>query len=129
MGYIKHNAVVVTGWDKSNVEAAHKKAKELYKDAFSTDIPFQKDGSVLISDIINGVTNDQLSFFIAPDGSKEGWATSDLSDKVRKEFLDWLLMSGNYCNYIEVRFGGDDEYESIERSRHKDLAKLEDIDY
>lgn len=126
---MKHNAVVVTGWNEKNVKAAHKKAKELYREAFSTDIPFQKDGSILISDIITGVANDQLSFFIAPDGSKEGWMTSDLSDKVRKEFLDWLLTSDNYCHYIEVRFGGDDEYESIKRSRHKDLDKMEDIDY
>ena len=67
------------------------------------------------------MTNGQSSFFIAPDGSKEGWATSDNGDNARKEFLDWLLKSDNYCDYVEVIFGGDDEHERIVRSKDTDL--------
>ena len=62
-----------------------------------------------------------IVFFIAPDGSKEGWGTSNSCDKARSEFLDWLSSSDNYCDYIEVMFGGDGEHEHITRSNNTDL--------
>jgi hypothetical protein len=109
MGYIKHNAVIVSGW---RVMEAHLKAHEIFK-----KLGFEQ----LVSPIINGILNGQDSFFIAPDGSKEGWDTSDECDKARKEFLDWLTKSENYADYIEIRFGGDDEDVTIVRDKDSDL--------
>ena len=71
---------------------------------------------MLISPIIEGMVNSQFSFFIAPDGSKEGWGTSKDADVARKEFLDWLDKNHDYCDYFEVRFGGDDDEYRITRS-------------
>lgn len=112
MGYLKHNAIVVTSWDCKMMQKAHAKAVEIL--------------GKLVSPLIDGVVNSQTSFFVAPDGSKEGWAESNEHDEKRKEFLDWLIPNDCFVSYIEVRFGGDDDHESIERSTAMDLNKIED---
>jgi hypothetical protein len=111
MGYMKHNAIIVTSWDKDKMDKAYAKAKETL--------------GALVSPIIEGVVNSQYSFFVAPDGSKEGWAESNEYDEKRKDFLDWLIPNKCMVSYIEVRFGGDDEHESIVRSLDTDLNKIE----
>lgn len=121
MGYIKHNAIVVTGWNEEHMEQAYNKAVELFEKFTEEEGMTFPYGSKLISPIIGGLVNSQLSFFIAPDGSKEGWTTSNNCNDAREAFLDWLKDSDGYCDYIEVRFGGDDEYESIVRSNETDL--------
>ena len=123
MGYIKHHTIVVTGWQDEKLKKAHQKAKEVFEKNFESE-PYEKPfASRLVSDIIKGLTNGQSSFFIAPDGSKEGWATSDNGDNARKEFLDWLQKADKYCDYVEVSFGGDDEHERIVRSKDTDLNR------
>jgi len=126
MGYMKHNAAVVTNWDIKKLEIAHAKAKEIFTAKFSPD-HFVRDASSLVSDIVHGITNSQASFFIAPDGSKEGWADSDKADEARKEFLDWLIENNNFSDYIEVRFGGDDHYSTIVRDKDSDLENYEEL--
>lgn len=123
MGYIKHHAIIVTSWQNEKIKEAHQKAKEIFERNFIAD----GNGSKLISDILKGVINDQSSFFIAPDGSKEGWPTSDNGDNARKEFLDWLQKDKNDCDYVELMFGGDDEEESVVRSKDTDLIKENQI--
>ena len=113
MGYIKHHTIIVTGWQDEEIKEAHLKAKEVFEKNFVSRV---------VSDVVQGLTNGQKSFFIAPDGSKEGWETSVNGDNARKEFLDWLLKSDIYCDYVEVTFGGDDEYERIVRSKYTDLT-------
>lgn len=121
MGYIKHHSIIVTGWQDDKISEAHKMAKEIFEKN-TTDEPYEKPfGSRLVSDIIIGLSNGQMSFFIAPDGSKEGWETSNNCNSSRKEFLDWLKSSDNYYDYVEVYFGGDDDREEILRSKDKDL--------
>lgn len=121
MGYIKHHTIVVTGWEVEKLKEAHQKAKEVFENNFERE-PYEKPfASRLVSDIIQGLSNGQGSFFIAPDGSNEGWTTSNNGNNARKEFLDWLKNSDNYCDYVEVVFGGDDEYEAIVRSKDSAL--------
>lgn len=123
MGYVKHHAIIVTGWENKKVEEAHQKAREIFENNFENE-PHQKPfGCRLVGEIIQGLINTQSSFLIAPDGSKEGWVTSENADNARQEFLDWLKNSDNYCGYIEVVFGGDDDNERIIRSKHTDLNK------
>lgn len=122
MGYIKHNAIVVTGWQEEDVSEARDKAIEIFEQCFNGELNVEPYGGRLVSEIVSGLVNGQYSFFIAPDGSKEGWATSDNGDNARKEFLDWLQKVDNYCDYIEIIFGGDDEYKRIVRSRDIDLG-------
>lgn len=109
MGYIKHNAIVCTAWRKEDAIEAQQMAKKLFNE-------HEKGSEILVSELIGYIINEGYSFFIAPDGSKEGWSTSDNCDKAREKFLDWILKENNYCDYIEVRFGGDDDDNSIERS-------------
>lgn len=120
MGYIKHHTIVVTGWQTEAVEEAREKAVEIFKKSCEEEI-LMTGSNILVSEIIGGLVNSQNSFFIAPDGSKEGWGTSDNCNNARAAFLDWLEGSNNYCDYIEVVFGGDDEHESIIRSKNTDL--------
>lgn len=111
MSNIKHNSIIFLSWREEDVKEVIEEAVKVYEK--------HKDGSSsLISGLIPTITNSGLSFFIAPDGSKEGWDTSKCIDNAREELLDWLKgNSDNHTDYIEVRFGGDDEHESIVRSK------------
>ena len=121
MGYIKHHTIVVTGGVLETVTQAHQKAKEIFEAHFKDDLFTKPLASRLVSDITHGLINGQSSFFIAPDGSKEGWETSNMADAARNSFLDWLKEADNYCEYVEIMFGGDDEIERITRSTDSDL--------
>ncbi len=113
MGYIKHHTIVVTGRQDEYLKEAHQKAKEIFEKNFEDESCKKYFASRLVSNLIQGLANKQGSFFIAPDGSTEGWPTSDNCKNARKEFLDWLQETDNSCDYVEVIFGGDDEYERI----------------
>ena len=122
MGHMKHHAIVVTHWDTKKVKEAHDKAKEIFKNTFKKVFGIS-DGD-LVSPIISGVVNSQDSFFIAPDGSKEGWEDSNAGNDARKEFLDWLHNSkDNYCDYVEIEFGGDSNMNEVIQSKHTDLEQ------
>ncbi len=99
MGYIAHNAIIVTGYDPKCVEAARQKAVEVF-DARQ------------VSGIVTGVVNSYDSFLVGPDGSKEGWADSHQGDERRAAFLAWLRAewkAGNCLEWVELRYGGDEE--------------------
>jgi hypothetical protein len=63
MGYMKHNAAIVTNWDLKELEAAHLKAKEIFKAKFEPDV-MVRDAERLVSDIVHGITNSQASFLL-----------------------------------------------------------------
>lgn len=125
MSSLSHSAVVVTNWDLSELEKAHIEAKRIFKETFFNEA-FISDGTDLVTPIFKGIVNSQSTFFIVPDGSKEGWSSSDLGDKARKEFLDWLLKNDNFSDYIEVEFGGDNNFDRIIRTQETDLNRLEE---
>jgi len=106
MGYIKHHTIIVTSWNREHISKTIEEAKKIFSS-------YEKGAEKLISEPIEYIVNDGLSFFIAPDGSKEGWAVSENLDKARKDFLDWLAKSDFYCDYVEVAFGGDDDNDRI----------------
>lgn len=119
MGYFKHHSIIVTCRHEEHLIAARNKAIEIFGKHFER-YPIG-NGVDLISPVISGVVNSQTSFFIAPDGSKEGWEPSNNGDNARAEFLDWLRdeKDNNYCNYAEIVFGGDDDFEEITRSTNE----------
>lgn len=92
MGYIKHHAILVTGFHPQSMKDLHGIAVEMF-------------GS-LVSEIIDSKMNGYLSFFVAPDGSKEGWEESDKNDLLRREFTDLLHLS-RYIDYCEVIYGDE----------------------
>lgn len=102
MGYIRHHAIIVTSFDSEKISKAHSKAIELFGESVSAIVP--------------SPINRYTSFFVGPDGSKEGWADSEIGDNKRKEFFDYIQMNAyddgsNALDYAEI-FYGDDEGEA-----------------
>lgn len=106
MGYIKHHAILVTSWDEVKLKLAHDKATELH--------------STLVSEIVTSKINKYSSFFIAPDGSKEGWEESNLGDSLRDLFIKWLDNQSyddgsSSLQYVELYYGEDNNRSEILR--------------
>lgn len=112
MGYLKHHAIVVTSWRKEAIEEAHAKALEIFVnfDSFMS-------GKAWVSPISEPGVNGQRSFFVAPDGSKEGWSQSVAGDEQRKEFCDWLE-SVTMIDWCEVVVGDEADSPRVIRSHH-----------
>lgn len=86
MGYMRHHAIIVTGWKDETIEVAHAKAKEIFGDS--------------VTEILPNAINGYRTLFIGPDGSKEWWADSDQGDKRREEFKAWI--KENYKMWLEA---------------------------
>jgi hypothetical protein len=102
MGYMRHHAIVVTSYDEKLIELAHAAADELF--------PY-------VSPISPPSVNRYRSFFVPPDGSKEGWEASDHGDEARAFFISALNSlrwddGSTSIDWVEVQYG-DDEGESI----------------
>ncbi len=106
MGYIKHHAIVVVGWEEKT-DAAHAKAIEF--------------GNT-VSAVIAAPTNGYRTFLIAPDGSKEGWDNSDRGDAARTAFIEWATAwrYAAYVSWAEVVIGEDDDDAYVSRHAWED---------
>jgi len=98
MSYIVHNNIVVT----CNDYAADKFSK-VHKAAI------ESFGS-LVSPIIKTELNGYLSFFIATDGSKEGWPEAALAEKKRIAFCDYIDTfayedGSTPIDYVDIAYG------------------------
>ncbi len=98
MGYTRHHAIVVSSWNKEHIDAAHRVADEL---------------KMSVSEVVHSEMNGILSFFVAPDGSKEGWEDSDIGDVSRSTFKAWIRESGFYLKWVEVQYGDDEHRTKI----------------
>jgi len=98
MGYLYHHAIIVTAWDQKYAAVWHARATGIF-------------GMKHVSQLGEPLMNGQTSFCVWPDGSKEGWEDSDAGDVNREKFVAMLRersnASGEYCDWIEVGFGGD----------------------
>lgn len=96
MGYIRHDAIIVTtsSHDREVLEESRSAARRF---------------GLLVSEVIFTV-NGYVSFFIPPDGSKEGWDASDLADRARHGWKQWVKEhpNGDRLDWAHVSFGGDD---------------------
>lgn len=102
MGYIRHHSIVITSWNKSLLGIVHEKAKQIFETG--------------VSEIVKSKVNEFDSFFIAPDGSKEGWAESNIGNKNRADIIAFIEAQkyedgGNSIRFAELYYG-DDELES-----------------
>jgi hypothetical protein len=111
MGYMCDHALIVSG-RRSEVEQARDAALTVYN---RVDTPFCRSFAELVSPIIHGMTNGRAAFMVAPDGSKEGWSTSDLSDELRGELIAWLRSNTSGLSFVEVLFNDDDLRCRVER--------------
>lgn len=98
MGYIEHNAVVVVCFDCP----PEKPAPDV--EGFRATLP-DEFARLLIGPITAAVNGD-LTYCFLPDGSKEGWTTSNEGDEYRRSFVE--LFRDCYADIAHIRFGGDD---------------------
>lgn len=101
MGYIRHDAIIVTAWNDKKFQAVLDKAEALFP-----------GGAVAATAV---VCNGYRTLLIAPDGSKEGWEESVTGDACRDTFTAWLKdydtdESGErmgYLEWVEIRYGNE----------------------
>ena len=109
MKNIKHHSIIVTSNDFSTLELVRKEIVFLFGKNMEA-----RQGEQLISPIIPSLINKFCSFFIAPDGSKEGYDASDDADLIRRKTLDFLNSLSerngeNAVRFVEVCYGADDQ--------------------
>ena len=94
MGYIRHDAIIVTSWNDEHLEAAKGKAEELRLTVTSSVTTINNTGS----------------FLIASDGSKEGWSKHDDANLARHAWMKWVRDNQDilYIDWAHVSYGGDD---------------------
>lgn len=103
MGYIKHNAMVVTSWKPELIEQARAKAEEL---------------GMVVSASVKSRVNGYAHIIVAPDGSKEGWEDSAAGDAQRAAMRAWLNSQryddgSSALEWCEVAYGSDDQAAEI----------------
>lgn len=103
MGTLRHECIVVSGWDSKRVLQAHEAAGVIFNEAGMGG---------LVGGLTQHVINGGAAFLIAPDGSKEGWVHSDVATKARSEFVAWIRDNPElYLDWALILLGGDgDEY-------------------
>ncbi|WPS85395.1 hypothetical protein SMD22_01845 (plasmid) [Brevibacillus halotolerans] len=113
MGNIRLNAIVVTGGSYEEAEekfiASYEKAKELF--------------GGMVSNVVKSVANNFQSYFIAPDGSKDGrklWEDYCLKRNEFSDFIDSLANGdgSNYVTFVDVGYTTYGEA-SIDRTNYQ----------
>ncbi|MFF7824245.1 hypothetical protein ACFZCM_03380 [Streptomyces rochei] len=106
MGYIVHDAVIVTTTDCRPGGLPD-------VDAFRESLPAHL--RPLVVGPITSPLNGFISFVFLPDGSKEGWGASDEGDTYRAQFA--ALFNQQYSDgsthddTVAIRYGGDLRHE------------------
>ena len=106
MGHLRHETMVISDWDAKNVYKAHEAASAIFNAAGM--------GSI-VGGVVRHAINGGAAFFIAPDGSKEGWGHSDDGSRARLDLISYLKTIG--VDWALILLGGDDgEFGIIECS-------------
>lgn len=109
MGYIRNEAMIVSGSEVKRVLRAHSAAVSIFN---------AKGMGGLVSGIQQHMTNGGGAFFISPDGSKEGWETSNIAAEAREELITFLRDHEDlWLDWALIVLGGDDGEFSVSRSR------------
>lgn len=98
MGYMRHNAIVVTSWNTDVIEAAACRARNI--------------GLTVIGPSA-ALINGYRTMLVCPDGSKECWEESDQGDRRRADFRDWMNAQrhedgSSSLEWTEIAYGSDD---------------------
>ena len=103
MGYMRHDAIVVTSWKSEAIEAAASKARECGLEVIGPS-----------NETINGIR----TLLVCPDGSKEGWDVSNAFNAKRAEYLKYLngirYEDNSSClEWVALSYGMDDRAAKI----------------
>jgi hypothetical protein len=115
MGYIQHDAVLVT-------VSGYATRGELMPDVDTFRASMPDQFARLVVGPIPAVVNGDVTYLFAPDGSKEGWSTSDDGDAWRARFAALFAFtyedgSGPF-DVVHISYGGDYRYESEHPTAH-----------
>lgn len=109
MGYIRHDAIIVTSFNEKYLYPALNKAVEL---------------GLPVSELVESRTNGYCSFLIAPDGSKEGWDTSDHGDTARAAWKEWAHTKRHddelYIDWVHISYAGDEAADTKIIEHHRE---------
>lgn len=112
MGYMRHHAIIVSSWDREQIDAMRLEAITL---------AVEERLASLISPLVQSAVNGYSTFVVAPDGSKEGWGHSDAGDRLRERIVETLI-AAEYADgssrfaWAVVRYGDDNGDDAIEAS-------------
>lgn len=114
MGHVRNHAIIVTASYGPYIQRAHAKARQIFGD--------------YVSEITPMGTNGSQSFFVPPDGSKEGWDESHAGDRRREDFKAWLRAQAyedgsTPFSWVELWYGGDDMDAHIEDDGYADYRR------
>lgn len=103
MGYMRHDAIVVTSWKREAIEEAAAKA---------CDLGLEVLGPSAV------VTNGVSTLLVCPDGSKEGWDESDAFDAKRAKYLEYLNSvryedNSSCLSWVALAYSSDDKEATI----------------
>ena len=107
MGYMVHHMIVVTSYDEQLIKKAWNRACDIFCLA-----KHPLGGADQVTDIMMSPVNHYYTFFVPPDGSKEGWSDSEDANARREEFISWLNAQrfedgSTSLKWAEVQYGDD----------------------
>ena len=111
MGYVKHDALIVTCYEEDVVKRFHKKCIKLFGSA--------------VSEISESKANSYFSFCVMTSGSKSGWETKQDWEEGCEKFFEYVRKQRRkifsetgkklfLCDAVHVTYGGDDDATSTE---------------
>lgn len=108
MGYIAHDVVVavISDYDTATLD----RIEEFRGTLAASDLVVDDYGKFLLGPVVG--VNGYTTYVFAPDGSKEGWVTSDEIAELREAFRE-IATGTRYPDgsgsgaVVHVRFGGD----------------------
>ncbi|GAL85614.1 hypothetical protein CHU_3573 [Sporocytophaga myxococcoides] len=113
MKQYKHHAIIITTRHRKLINELRLKAKEFFiKDMQA------KTGPTLIGEITPSIIGEFYTMVIFPDGSKEGYETSEEADNIRCKIVlaikELNQKAGNQeLSFVEVTYGSDNEPAAI----------------
>jgi hypothetical protein len=111
MGYIAHDAVVVTISDYATEYSWMPDVA-----AFVQTMP--EELRPLVVGPIHSPINGYSTYFFAPDGSKEGWSASNRGELWRGRFADLFSISyddgSSPFDVVHITYGGDYRHDVVE---------------
>lgn len=116
MKQYKHHVILITARDRKLMDELRKKAKDFFLNGLQA-----KTGFKLIGEITPSIIGEFYTMVIFPDGSKEGYETSDEADKIRAKIIDAIKEINHQkgtqeISYAEVSYGSDSETATVENS-------------
>lgn len=99
MGYIRHHAIILTHYDRAEIDDARR---------------FAELCNLNPTPVSESPYNGYLTFFIPPDGSKEGWSQSNDGNEERKRLKQFIRKRHQYMDWTEISYGGDDGHSLVE---------------